>query len=161
MKIKSRNVLRKTDEKALFNDIVEAFGDAGAFRGRKLELVESDRAEFIFVDGEPLLFRIEGKIFPTVKGALKLAPSRRRVVVDQGAVKFIINGADVMGPGIVEADQDIREGDLVIVVERVHGKALAIGRALLSGKDMVGKSGKAVKSIHHVGDELWSLNRNR
>lgn len=157
MKIKSRNVLRKTDEKALINDIEDAFGDAGAFVGRKLELVESEEAEFIFVDGEPLLFRTGGKIFPTVKGALKLAPSRRRVVVDPGAVKFIINGADVMGPGIVEADPAIKEGDLVIVVEQAHGKALAIGKALMDGKDMVGKSGKAIKSIHYVGDELWKL----
>ncbi|TAN36348.1 MAG: DUF1947 domain-containing protein [Candidatus Methanoperedens sp.] len=157
MKIKSRNVLRKTDEKALINDIEEAFGDAAAFRNRKLELVETNEAEFIFVDGEPILFRIEGKIFPTVKGALKLAPSRRKVVVDPGAVRFIINGADVMGPGIVEADPDIREDDLVIVVEKAHGKALAIGKALMPGKDMVGKSGKAVKSVHYVGDELWKL----
>ena len=157
MKIKSRNVLRKTDEKALINDIEEAFGDTVVFRNRKLELVETDEAEFIFVDGEPILFRIEGKIFPTVRGALKLTPSRRKVVVDPGAVRFIINGADVMGPGIVEADPEIKEGDLVIVVEKAHGKALAIGKALMPGKDMVGKSGKAIKSVHYVGDELWNL----
>ena len=157
MKIRSRNILRKTDEKALINDVEEAFGDAQAFVNRKLELVETDEAEFIFVDGEPLLFRIEGKIFPTVRGALKLAPTKRTVVVDPGAVKFIINGADVMGPGIIEADPDIKEGDLVIVVEKAHGKALAIGRALVPGKDMVGRPGKAVKSIHYVGDGLWKL----
>ncbi len=157
MKIRSRNILRKTDEKALINDIVEAFGDAGAFTGRKLELVETDEAEFVFVNGEPLLFKIEGKIFPTVKGALKLAPSQRKVMVDPGAVKFIINGADVMGPGIIEADPAIKEGDLVIVVEMAHGKAIAIGRALVPGKEMAGRSGKAVKSIHYVGDELWKL----
>jgi PUA-domain protein len=157
MKIRSRNVLRKTDEKALINDIVEAFGDASAFANKKLEHVESDKQDFIFVDGEPLLFRIEGKIFPTVKGALKLNPARRRVVVDPGAVKFVINGADIMGPGITEADPGIEEGDLVIVVEKAHGKALAIGRALVPGNEMAGKKGKAVKSIHYVGDELWNL----
>ncbi len=157
MKIKSRTVLRKTDEKALINDIVEAFGDAQAFANRKLEYVTTDDRDFIFVDGEPLLFKIEGKIFPTVKGALKLNPVRRRVVVDPGAVKFVINGADVMGPGIVEADASIKEGDLVIVVEQAHGKALAIGRALVSGSEMAGRKGKAVKSIHYVGDELWKL----
>ncbi len=157
MKIKSRNILRKTEEKALVNDIVEAFGDASSFSGKKLEYVQSDEWDFIFVDGEPLLFKIEGKIFPTVKGALKLNPSRRRVVVDPGAVKFIINGADVMAPGIVDADPAIREGDLVIVVEQAHGKALAIGRALIPGKDMMGGKGKAVKSIHFVGDEIWKL----
>ncbi|MDP2765831.1 MAG: RNA-binding protein [Candidatus Methanoperedens sp.] len=157
MKIKSRNVLRKTDQKALVNDIVEAFGDASSFADKKLEYVETDKWYFIFVDGEPLLFKIEGKIFPTVKGALKLNPSRRKVIIDSGAVKFIINGADVMSPGIVEADPSIKEGDLVIVVEQAHGKALAIGRALVPGKDMAGGKGKAVKSIHYVGDEIWKL----
>ena len=157
MKIKSRNVLRKSDEKALINDIVEAFGDASAFAGKKLEDVTTEGLEFIFVGGEPLLFRIEGKVFPTVKGALKLNPARRRVVVDPGAVQFIINGADIMGKGIVEADQSIKVGDLVIIVEKAHGKALAIGRALMTGIEMVGKAGKAVKSIHHVGDDLWKF----
>ncbi|MCZ7392056.1 MAG: RNA-binding protein [Candidatus Methanoperedens sp.] len=157
MKIKSRNVLRKTDQKALVNDIVEAFGDASAFEDKKLEYVESDECDFIFVDGEPLLFKIEGKIFPTVKGALKLNPVRRKVVVDPGAVKFLINGADVMSPGIVAADPSIKEGDLVIIAEEAHGKALAIGRALMPGRDMVGGKGKAVKSIHYVGDEIWKL----
>ena len=157
MKIKSRNVLRKTDQKALVNDIVEAFGDAFSFENRKLEYVESDGQDFIFVDGEPLLFKINGKIFPTVKGALKLNPTRRRVVVDPGAVKFIINGADTMSPGIVEADPAINEGDLVIIVEQAHSKAIAIGRALISGKDMVRGKGKAIKSIHYVGDEIWKL----
>jgi len=157
MKIKSRNVLRKTDQKALVNDIVEAFGDASRFENRKLEYVESEGQDFIFVDGEPLLFKIDGKIFPTVKGALKLNPARRRVVVDPGAVKFIINGADTMSPGIVDADPEIKEGDLVIIVEQTHGKAIGIGRALVEGKKMVGGKGKAVKAIHYVGDEIWNL----
>jgi PUA domain protein len=157
MKIKSRNVLRKTDQKALVNDIIEAFGDASPFENRKLEYVESDGQDFIFVDGEPLLFKINGKIFPTVKGALKLNLKRRRVVVDPGAVKFIINGADTMSPGIVEADPSIIEGDLVIIIEQAHGKAIAIGRALIAGKNMKGGKGKAIKSIHYVGDEIWKL----
>jgi PUA domain protein len=157
MKIKSRNVLRKADQKALVNDIVEAFGDASSFEDKKLEYVQTDKWNFIFVDGEPLLFKTEGKIFPTVKGALKLNPARRKVVVDSGAVKFIVNGADVMSPGVVEADPSIKEGDLVIVAEEAHGKALAIGKALMSGRDMAGGKGKAVKSIHNVGDDIWKL----
>lgn len=157
MKVKSRNVLRKTDEKALINDIVEAFGDVSSFMNRKLEYVETDNVSFIFVDGEPLLFKIEGKIFPTIKGALKLNPKRRLVVVDPGAVKFLINGADVMGPGVVDSDPDIKENDLVIIAEKAHGKAVAIGRALVQGKEMIGRKGKVVKSIHYVGDELWKL----
>jgi len=34
---------------------------------------------------------------------------------------------------------------------------LAIGRAVVSGDEMVGDSGKVVESIHHVGDDLYEL----
>lgn len=155
MKIKSRNVLRKNDEKAFLTEIIKIFGDIPILKGKKLEYVETDKGDFIFVEGKPIFFKIEGTFFPTVRGALAMNPVNRRVMVDSGAVKFIVNGADIMGPGIVEADPMIQEGDLVIVVEEAHGKALAIGRALMSGKDMIGRKGKAIKSIHFVGDEIW------
>ncbi len=65
-----------------------------------------------------------------------------------------------MAPGgIVEADPDIKEGgDFVIVVEETHRKPLAIGKALMEGQQMVdSESGKAIKSISHVGDKIWSF----
>ena len=53
---------------------------------------------------------------------------------------------------------EIEEGDLIWIRDQEHGKPLAIGWAMMSGDDMVAApSGKAVKSIHHVGDELWEL----
>jgi PUA domain protein len=87
-------------------------------------------------------------------GAIELKPSKKLVVVDSGAVRFIANGADVMNPGIVFADQDISMGDLVVIVEERHKKPLAVGRALVPGAEMHGE-GKAVKSLHHVGDQIW------
>ena len=67
-------------------------------------------------------------------------------------------GANVMSPGITDADPDIQEGDLVIVVDENHRKALATGRSLISGMEMVkNNEGKAVKTLHHIGDEIWNL----
>ncbi|MDY6779218.1 MAG: PUA domain-containing protein, partial [Halobacteria archaeon] len=77
--------------------------------------------------------------------------------VDEGAVEFVTNGADVMRPGVVDADECIEEGDLVVVVEENHGKSLAVGRALTSGEEMTGDEGRVVESLHHVGDELWEF----
>jgi len=51
-------------------------------------------------------------------------------------VRFIVNGADVMNPGIVSADPEIEAGDLVIVAEERHKKPLAVGKALIPGKDI-------------------------
>jgi PUA domain protein len=63
-----------------------------------------------------------------------------------------------MSPGIVEADPAIDEGDLVWIRDEKNMKPLAIGRALVKGTDMAGGGkGKAVKSIHYVGDRLWTF----
>jgi PUA domain protein len=105
-----------------------------------------------------MIMWIDGEPFPTLKGALELDIKTRYVVVDMGAVKFVIKGADIMSPGITDADPNIKEGDLVVIVEETHNKPLATGRSLISGPEMVeNKEGKAVKTIHHIGDKLWDL----
>ncbi len=73
-----------------------------------------------------------------------------------GAVKFVVNGADIMRPGIVEI-ADVNEGEYVVIVDENNRKALAVGIALYSGEEMKQKDGgKVIKNIHYVGDELWN-----
>jgi PUA-domain protein len=93
----------------------------------------------------------------TVSGANEHPPENHVVTVDSGAISFVSDGANIMRPGIVEATDDIEPGDLVIVVEENHGKALAVGRAEVAGEDMVGDSGKVVENLHHVGDDLYEF----
>ncbi len=126
--------------------------------GSRLEMLEGDWEDrLVMVDGEPLILVWEGTYFPTVRGALKMESRRRRVVVDIGAVPYVTNGAHIMGPGIVEVDAGINVDDLVIITEERHGKALAIGKALVPGDRMPRREGRAVLNIHHVGDRLWEL----
>ena len=87
---------------------------------------------------------------------MKYRPAARSVTVDMGAVPFVTNGADVMGPGITDADESIAEGDLVWIKDVKNGAPLAIGKALRSGAELKNKAGgKAIKTIHYVGDKLW------
>lgn len=123
-----------------------------------LEVLETDEVDLILVNGQPLLMIIEGKAMPTLKGALEMDIQDKYVVVDKGAVRYVINGADIMSPGIIEADPNIRRDDLVIILEETHRKPLAIGRSLLNGDEMVeNMKGKAVKSLHYVGDKIWNF----
>jgi PUA domain protein len=62
-----------------------------------------------------------------------------------------------MRPGIVDATDDIEPGDLVVVVEENHEKALAVARADTHGEDMLGDAGKVVENLHHVGDDLYEF----
>ncbi|WP_338097210.1 RNA-binding protein [Methanolapillus ohkumae] len=159
MKIKSRVSLRKNDKNKIVASLHEVFGDSmSALSDSKFEVITTDEFKVIFVDGKQMFFEFGGEIFPTVRGALLLSPEKRLVVVDMGAVKFVVNGADVMSPGIVSADPSIQKEDLVVVVDETHKKPLAIGRALISGTEMTASaSGKAVKSLAYVGDALWDL----
>lgn len=123
-----------------------------------VEVVETDIATFLLLDGQPYVMKVGEGYFPTVKGALAFSADRRYVTVDQGAVKFVTSGADIMRPGIVEFDKDIKKGDLVIVNEERHKKALAIGVSLWDGEEFIKNStGKCIKNIHYVGDNIWNI----
>ncbi|MFB6068801.1 MAG: RNA-binding protein [Halobacterium sp.] len=157
MQVSSRHHLR-SDE---IGEIADALEDGLSVEldADSYELVELADEDFdvVLVDGEPLVWYPEGEPFVTVKGANATDPSTGVVTVDAGAVSFVSDGADIMRPGITAADDDIEAGDLVVVQEESHGKTLAIGRALTSGDDMVGDSGKVVENLHHVGDELFEF----
>jgi PUA-domain protein len=159
LKVKSRVQLRKNVKNKMLKDLASTFGEEiSGLENKTLEKITLEEYSIILVDGKPLLLEIEGHLFPTVRGALEMGLQKRVVTVDKGAVRFVSNGADIMAPGIVAADPEIKEGDLVIIVEETHKKALAIGKALMGGQEMVeATSGKAIKSITHVGDKLWNM----
>jgi len=157
MQVKSRHHLRSDAISSLQAALDATFG--AAVTGDSFELVELSDTPFdvILVDGEQLIAELDDEPFPAVQGAIAFPPTESVVTVDAGAVEFVSNGADVMRPGIVEADAGIEPGDLVAIAEETHGKVLAIGRALTDGDDMVGDSDKVVESIHHVGDDLYTF----
>ena len=158
MKIRKRYQLQKKKLQKLIKDLGN-YSDLIQPKS-KVEILESDLYDIILIDGKPLVMNIDETYFPTLKGALELEINTSYVMVDMGAVKFVAKGADVMSPGITEADLNIKEGDLVIIIEETHRKPLATGRALISGPEMVENSaGKAVKTIHFVGDKLWNLSK--
>jgi PUA-domain protein len=157
MDVKSRHHLRSDAVDEIREALESNLGvevDADSFE--KIELEGGDW-DVVLVDGDPLVLYLDGDPFVTVQGANALSPTERIVTVDAGAIEFVSNGADVMRPGIVDADEDIEEGDLVVVSEETHGKVLAVGRALTGSEDMIGEEGRVVESIHHVGDDLFEL----
>ncbi len=147
-----RHMLRKKEAKAIARSVAETTGVE--LKGA-MERVEIDGKTVILVDGEPMIIEYEGRYYLTVYALLKYKPSKGKVVVDEGAMPYIINGADVMRPGIVYADEDIKKGEFVYVVVEKKETPLAVGIALMDGRDMVGGRGKAVKNIHHLKDKIW------
>lgn len=157
MEVTSRHHLRSDDVSALRERINELFGvDLEGAAYESVAFADIDR-EMILVDGEPLVLQLEAGPVLSVRGANAVEPTRGVVVVDAGAVQFVSDGADVMRPGIVDADEGIEAGDPVLIAEETHGKVLAIGRARTDGTDLLGEEGKVIDTLHHVGDELYGF----
>lgn len=156
LKIRKRYHLKKK----MLKDVEKKLGEYSSIikPKSKIEIIETDLEDIILLDGIPMIMMVEGEPFPTLRGALEMDIQTRYVVVDMGAIKFVAKGADIMSPGITDADPEIKEGDLVIIVDETHRKPLATGRSLISGLEMVENTeGKAVKTIHHIGDKIWDL----
>jgi len=157
MQVKSRHHLRSDAVSEVQAALRDRLGVEPAGERHEHVEFEDDATELVLVDGDPLVFYVDDEPFLTVRGANAHDPGQSVVTVDAGAVSFVSDGADVMRPGITDADPAIEAGDLVVVAEETHGKFLAVGRALVDGDDMLGEEGRVVESIHHVGDDLYEF----
>jgi PUA domain protein len=158
LELRHRHRLRRKEIKKIADDIESAVGVKAFDECAAVDLADAQRFEVVIFENTVVGVMLEGKAFPTVRGLLRWPASRRFVSIDEGAIKFICNGADVMGPGITEADPAIAVNDPVWVRDARHKKPLAIGKALADGAALASKApGKAVKNLHYIGDELWSL----
>ena len=121
-------------------------------------IVEDERVKLLLLDGEPIAFFKNDELYPTLYVVKKVGKNALpRVVVDEGAVKHLLNGADVMVPGITYVD-NFSEGEVVSVWEPKEVTPIVIGKALMNSNTIKSSSkGKAVKNLHYAGDRIWRL----
>ncbi len=147
----AKSVLERASEK-LEVDLEQIFKAKA-----NVELVETEFAEILLINGKPVLVKAGENVFPTLifNEFLALAP---KVVVDMGAVPHVCSGANIMAPGIVRFDGEFRKGDFVLVVDEKHGKPIAVGEILYDVETVKKVSqGVVVRNIHFVGDRIWNF----
>ncbi len=156
MELKNQHRLKDKDVEDHSKEMEEKLGDSPFSEEEPVDVADTEVGEVLLLDKEPIATFFEGEVFPTIKGFLQIEPTKRYVTVDMGAVEFVYNGADIMAPGIVDADENIQENDLVWIRDVEHKKPLAVGKAMATGKHMIeAQEGKVVMSLHHVGDEKF------
>lgn len=115
--------------------------------------------------GEPLFFQSrDGPFFPTLKTLHKypfLLPILR---VDRGAIKHVINGADIMVPGLKSEraliEDEVPRGTVVAVYAESKQHAIAVGVTKLSTDEIRSNDkGIAIENVHHLSDGLWKTTK--
>ena len=147
-----RKTLSKSEIDALNTVLLEKYGVSLL---SKKDFIQNVDNQFLTVNGEVLFFQNEKQWLPTLKLLIK-NNFLKKITVDMGAVKFVVSGADIMRPGIVDFDASINTGDVIVVIDVTNKKPLAVGKALFSGREISNfLQGRVVKNLHYVGDEIW------
>ncbi len=126
--------------------------------GRKelvgLKTFEISQDKALFMTDSVIAVKVKGEIIPSLTDpkTIDLLP---KVVVDEGAVRHIFNGADVMRPGIVSFETPFSEKAVVLVVEEKFKRPMAVGISLVSSEEAQKMDkGVVVKNLHNLGDDI-------
>jgi len=152
----SSKTLSKSEIKRLNEETQQLYGISLFNKKDFLQLIEMP-IKYISLNKEPILFYHEQKIIPFLKTIIK-NPFLKKITVDMGSIKFICNGADIMRPGIVEIQDNIKEKEIIMIIDEKNQKPIVIGETLFSGEEIKQKTeGKVIKNLHYVSDDKWSL----
>lgn len=118
----------------------------------------------IFAEGSEVVFfnQRDGPYYPTLKTLHKAGDIMPKIQVDKGAIKHVIQGANIMCQGITSGGGKVFEplpADTPIqIMAEDKELPLAIGITRLSTDDIIKvNKGIGIESIHVLGDGLWTL----
>jgi PUA domain protein len=121
----------------------------------------SNKVSLIVVNKNIKFFKYENEWVPTLHLLHQYPTLLPLVQVDEGAIKFVLKGADIMAPGLLSKGGYLPPGleAGTVVAIRAEGKTniLAIG-VLTSSSDEIRKAGKGsvITNLHFLNDGLWS-----
>ncbi len=175
-------MLSKKEKKQLIEHLPSGTAIADILKNSKVELArikEGDIQVYIIdelpfliviertVENEPREFYIPylGIFYRKHSLAPKLSniflKAYSKVVVDKGAVKHILNGADVMAPGIVSVDLDKVDKLKTCIVVNEDNYVLSAGYFIVTREELEEHlarcRGRVVKNLHYVGDKIWKI----
>ncbi len=149
-------MLSKSETGELLYKMGSAWPQDAVPKVKSIKVYEVEEGRRLLVADETVAVQVQNNIVPFLGGnkpeLLQRFPS---VTVDMGAVKFVCNGAKVMRPGITGFDT-FKKGDIIVVKDQTHGKALAAGVALEDSE--VAKAmtkGYVVDNLHYISDKMW------
>jgi malignant T-cell-amplified sequence len=148
-------VLSKSESGDLLDKLASSWPQDAVPKVKSIKVYEVEEGERLLVADETVAVQIQDSIVPFLGGKQEVLQRFPSVTVDMGAVKFVCNGAKVMRPGITNFDS-FKKGDIVVVKDQTHGRALAVGVALEASEAAKAMpKGYVVENLHYISDKMW------
>lgn len=161
-----KQFLRGSEIKKIAQDMQNKYSIELLNKKDKIEVVETEDITVLLKNDVPLLFKhkiteedeIREEWIPTLKTTFSAEIKLKKITVDKGAIKFVLNGADIMRPGITQIEPGIEKNELILIIEELQNKPLALGIALYDSEEMKTKEqGKVIENIHCLNDKIWNF----
>lgn len=151
-----RTPIKQKEAKQIIEEASKSGVEFGSGKFELAEIMQQGGTRILVLDREPVLVITEAhEIVPFISayGTRIQCPV---IKVDERAVPHMVSGADVMIPGIT-SHEEFKKGDAVVTLDP-EDHAIASGIALLGSSELrqAGK-GRAIRSIHWLGDELCKM----
>jgi PUA domain protein len=148
-------VLSKSETADFLDKLRSAWPQEAVPKVKSIKVYEVEEGRRLLVADGTVAVQIQDSIMPFLGGKPEVLQRFPSVTVDMGAVKFVCNGAKVMRPGITNFDS-FKKGDIVVVKDQTHGKALAAGVALEDSEAAKAMTkGYVVENLHYISDKIW------
>lgn len=154
MGLRSYTLSRKNANR-IINIIQRRWPEGYRFKAKSIRIVELDDERSLLLGEDFTAVKLGEDVIPFLQME-KFFKTIGKIVVDQGAIQYVCNGANVMRPGVVRCEGEFVAGDIVAVKEERHGKLIAVGLVLVDSSKVQSMSkGVVVKNLHYVGDAFW------
>ncbi|TGZ46574.1 hypothetical protein CRM22_011087 [Opisthorchis felineus] len=117
---------------------------------------------FADLQGDVLFFcQRDGPFIPSLKLLHKYPFLLPHLQVDRGAIKHVLNGSNIMCPGLTSAGArmtQVPQDSIVAIMAEGKEHALAIGSTVMSTDEILAMNkGIGVENLHYLLDGLWRL----
>ena len=155
--VKKRRPINKKEARFIKEGILLTHNIELPISAGKFEIGKADNFDVLISKSNVIALIDNNLVHLSVRGLLMNSVERGWVQVDMGAVPYVCNGANTMSAGINDVSPEVVKGQHVWIREENHHKPLAIGISLMDAKEMLtSEKGKAIKSLHYIGDKIWN-----
>lgn len=170
--VQTQNLLSKKDVKALKLQIVDQFPllDEKAIDELlpegQVKVLKLDTRCLLYAVGEaaPAFFDVEGRgdLFPTITTLWQHPYMMAELTIHAQVSKFVLNGADLMLPGVIVPANGIagfgtvKKGEKRCIKIEGNPYAIAVGKMLVNQSGMEKLKGKGLEVCHVFKDALWA-----
>ena len=166
----SKQSLKASQEKSFRKQLLESIPkieqiiDQIWTKKTEIQTGKLDNFHLYFLAGEPCFLQGKtGPIIPHLKLLHKYPFLLPPCQVDEGGIKHLISGADVMIPGMTSekgrlpTEKEIPHNIVAVMCEGMEN-AIAIGQMQMSAEEMKEKGkGVGVKVFTYLGDNTWNI----